>query len=370
MKIIVAPDKFKGSLTSFEVCKAISSGIKKANDKVDVLTFPMADGGDGFAAVMKYYLQTETIYCDTVDPLGRKISASYEWNAESKTAIIEMALASGLVLLNEEERNPLLTSAFGTGLLIKHAIDKGAVKIILGLGGSATNDAGTGILSALGFLFLDKDGLALNANGADLILIKKIIAPSSINDIKFQIASDVQNLLYGPKGAAYIYAPQKGADKEQVKLLDEGLKNFAAVIKDQRGKDVAIIPGSGAAGGIAAGLMVFYDTEIKKGIDMVIEAAKIDNELTGADLIITGEGKIDEQSNLGKVTGSISALAKKYSIPCIAVCGITDLDEKETTAMGFKKVIALKDQSISKEEAMKNAFYLLEEKATGILSLF
>jgi glycerate kinase len=370
MKIIIAPDKFKGSLTSFEVCRAISNGIKKADKEIDVSTFPMADGGDGFAAVMKYYVQTETIYCTTVDPLGQKISVSYEWNAESKTAIIETAVASGLVLLKEEERNPLLTSTLGTGLLIKLAIDKGATKIILGLGGSATNDGGTGILSALGFQFFDKDGLELKANGANLLLIKEIITPSSIADIKFQIASDVENLLYGLKGAAYIYAPQKGADKKQVELLDEGLKNFAAIIKHQTGKDVASVRGSGAAGGIAAGLLAFYDTEIKKGTDIVIEAAKIENKLTGVDLIITGEGKIDEQSSQGKVIGSISALAKKYDIPCIAVCGISDLDEMKTTTMGFKKVIALTDQSTRIEDAIKNAFQLLEEKAIRILSLF
>ena len=216
MKIIVAPDKFKGSLTSFEACRSISRGIKSANEKMVVSEFPMADGGDGFALVLKHYLKTDTINCDTVDPLGRKINASFQWHEKQKAAIIEMAVASGLVLLKEKERNPLFASSLGTGLLIKHAVDKGAKKIVLGLGGSATNDGGTGILSALGFQFADEKGDHLNASGENLLRIKKIIPPSVVAQVKFEIACDVHNVLYGPNGAAYIYAPQKGADDEQV----------------------------------------------------------------------------------------------------------------------------------------------------------
>lgn len=366
MKIIIAPDKFKGSLTTFDVCRAIASGIKKGISDVDIIEFPMADGGDGFASVLKYYLGTDTIHCNTVDPLGREINASYEWDNINRSAIIEMAVASGLVLLNEKERNPLFTSTYGTGLLIKDAIQKGANKIILGLGGSVTNDAGTGILSALGFQFIDKKGLSLKPTGENLLLIKKIIPPPSIPGIKFQIASDVQNVLFGPLGAAHVYAPQKGANHEQVELLDKGLRNFAAVVKDETGKDVAAFSGSGAAGGIAAGLMAFFEIQMKRGVEMIMEAGGVEGKFTGAGLIITGEGKIDNQSGEGKVVGHIAELAKRYTIPCIAFCGITDLKESDMKALGLKKVIPLKNEFVSQEEAMKNAFGMLQERAAGI----
>ncbi|MEJ0103003.1 MAG: glycerate kinase [Bacteroidota bacterium] len=257
MKIIIAPDKFKGSLTAFEVCTAIEAGIKTIDGNRDIFSFPMADGGDGFAAIMQYYLHTETIHCPAVDPLHRPIEASYQWNETTRTAIIEMAVTSGLVLLNDEERNPFLTSTYGTGLLIKDAIEKGAVKLLLGIGGSATNDGGTGILEALGFQLRDINGNLLTANGQNLLAIKKIIPPVLPN-IKFEIACDVQNVLYGINGASFVYAPQKGANEQQVKILDEGLHNLAGILLQQTGKDVADIPGTGAAGGIPASLMCFF----------------------------------------------------------------------------------------------------------------
>jgi glycerate 2-kinase len=368
MKIIVAPDKFKGSLTSFEACKAISDGIKTANKKAEVIELPMADGGDGFASVLEYYLKTETVYCETVDPLGLPVRAGYQWDAKTKTAIIEMAVASGLVLLKEEERNPLLTSTFGTGLLIKHAVEKGAKKIILGLGGSATNDGGTGVLSALGFQLIDGSGTYINASGENLLAIRKINRPSSFPPIEFEIACDVQNVLYGRQGAAYIYAPQKGANIRQVELLDKGLKNLADIIKEQTGRDISAIPGTGAAGGIAAGLLAFFDVGMKKGTEMIIEAGQIEKRIPGADLVITGEGKIDDQSGEGKVVGRIAALAKKYGVPCIGFCGITDLDEQAIGKLGLKKIIALQDGTVSNKEAMNNAGGLLKEKAKTVFN--
>lgn len=368
MKIIVAPDKFKGSLTSFEVCKAIRTGIKKYNQSIEVIEFPMADGGDGFATVMKHYLHTDTVYSDTVDPLGRDIAVSYQWNERDRTAIIEMAVASGLVLLEEKERNPLLTSTLGTGLLIKDAIEKGATKIILGLGGSATNDAGMGILSAMGFQFEDGNGDSLQASGGNLFNIKKINRPPFIPAIKFEIACDVQNVLYGQQGAAYVYAAQKGADSEQIKFLDRGLRNLAELIKEETGKDIAAIPGAGAAGGIAAGLLAFFDVEMKKGTELIIDAGKIEEQMTGTNLLITGEGKIDEQSSAGKVVGYMAALAKKYKIPCVAFCGELQLDEAGIKNLGLQKVIPIRDSSVNKEQAMKDAASLLEKKVAKVLT--
>ena len=368
MKIIIAPDKFKGSLTSFEVCKAISDGIKKTNEKNEIIEFPMADGGDGFASVLQHYLKTDTVICDTVDPLGRSITAFYQWDEKNKIASIEMAVASGLVLLKEKERNPLLTSTFGTGLLIKHAIEKGAAKIILGLGGSATNDGGTGILSALRFQFVNDKGVLLQASGENLLQIKKIITPSVLPPVKFEIACDVQNILCGPHGAAYVYAPQKGANKEQVELLDRGLRNLADVLNKKTGKDISNEPGTGAAGGIGAGLLTFFDVQMRKGIELIMEACKIEEQLTDADLLITGEGKIDEQSSSGKVVGHMTGLANKYGIPCIAICGSTELGEEAIKKLGLQKVIAIQDATINKEYSMHNAASLLEKRAASGLN--
>ena len=369
MKIIVAPDKFKGSLNSFEVCNAITTGIKRSGKSIEVLEFPMADGGDGFAIVMKHYLGTNTVYCDAVDPLGRSLAASYQWHEKEKVAIIEMAVASGLVLLKQEELDPMLTSTSGTGLIIKNAIERGAGKIILGLGGSATNDAGTGILSALGFQFVDANDKFLQASGGNLLNIRKIIRPSFTPRVKFEIASDVQNILYGPKGAAYVYAPQKGAGKEQVLMLDKGLQNFAAIIKRETGKDISAIPGTGAAGGIAAGLLPFFNVEMKKGIELIIDVSKIREALENADLVITGEGRIDEQSGEGKVVGYMAKLAGEYNISCIAICGILELGEVGIKTLGLQKAIPIiSNDSLSKEMAMKNARELLTEKTFEMLT--
>ncbi|MFT3932537.1 MAG: glycerate kinase [Chitinophagaceae bacterium] len=361
ISILIAPDKFKGSLTSFEVVKALSNGLQSAG--VVIKGFPFADGGDGFAAVMKYYLQTTTCTCDAVDPLHRKITVAYEWDEKNKTAIIEMAVASGLVLLKEAEKNPLKTSTLGTGMMIKDAIAKGAKKIILGLGGSATNDAGIGILSALGFQFYDAGENMLPACGSSLISIKKIIAPAILPDVKFEIACDVQNVLYGPNGAAYVYAPQKGADKEMVALLDSGLKNFAGVIEKSTGRTVASAAGAGAAGGIAAGLMAFFDVVLVKGVELVATASGIKKQLSFIDMIITGEGKIDNQSNEGKVTGYMAGLAKQYSIPCVAFCGIAALTKNESTAMGLNKIVSLAENESEVSYAIEHAAKLLQQKA-------
>ncbi|MCW3116468.1 MAG: hypothetical protein JWM28_550 [Chitinophagaceae bacterium] len=368
MKIIIAPDKFKGSLTAFEACKAITAGIKHVDKNTEAVSFPMADGGDGFASVMQYYLQTESISCVATDPLNRRINASYQWNEKTKTAIIEIAVTSGLVLLKDEERNPLLTSTCGTGLLIKDAIAKGATKIILGLGGSATNDGGTGILEALGFQLLDLNNNLLKANGENLSAIRKIISPP-LPAIKFEIACDVQNVLCGPNGASFIYAPQKGANAEQVKFLDDGLKSLATVLLQQTGKDVANIKGSGAAGGIAASLIPFFDVELKQGMDMILSVSNIEKEIKNAGLVITGEGKIDRQSLEGKVIGRIAALAYERNIPVMALCGKLELNGDDIKKAGLSSVFPI-GESLSVQERMDHAAKLLEQKTVEIIRNF
>jgi len=357
MMVVIAPDKFKGSLTSFEAGSAIAAGIRTVDPAAETFEFPMADGGDGFAAVMKHYLGTETLVSPTADPLHRRMTASFE--LKDNTAIIELASASGLVLLEEKERDPLKTSTFGTGLLIQAAIHAGAREIILGLGGSATNDAGAGILAALGFQFLDKTGSPVKACGGNLIHIHRIIPPAIPPDIKFTIACDVQNVLYGPEGAAHVYAPQKGAAPEVVTLLDQGLKHFAGLLK----KDVAGIPGTGAAGGIAAGLMGFFDVRLAKGVQLVMDSSGIKDKLPDADLVITGEGKIDRQTEYGKVVSEIALAAAQHHIPVIAFCGISEVDDARSLHLDTIRTIA--PQGMPPEISMARAKELLTTAAAA-----
>jgi glycerate kinase len=363
VKIIIAPDKFKGSLTSFEVCETVREGILESGLKAEILSFPMADGGDGFATVMGYYRKSETIDCITQDPLGRVIDAYWGWSASEKTAIIEMAVASGLVLLTKNEQNPLMTSTFGTGQLVMEALERGAEKIILGLGGSATNDAGMGILSALGFVFMDDHGNHLQPIGESLGKVNKIIPPTSISPLKFQIACDVQNVLYGKEGAAFVYAPQKGADESMVQLLDEGLRHFMNVLKKHTTKDIDHTPGTGAAGGIAAGLMTFFDVELKSGTELIIEASGIKKELKDARLMITGEGKIDQQTAEGKVVQHIARIANENKVPVIAFCGRLEADDKLLKKLFISNAISLSSQTASTEYAIAHAKELLKQSA-------
>lgn len=367
--IVIAPDKFKGSLTSIEACNAIKEGILEAENNIELLLFPMADGGDGFAEVMKYYLHTETQFAVTVDPLGRIISTSYEWNKKDLVAIIELASSSGLAILKKEERNPLVTSTFGTGMLILDAINLGAKKIILGIGGSATNDAGIGILAAMGFKILDEDDNILKPSGENLFLIKKIVPPAFLSSVKIEIACDVINTLHGPEGAAYIFSPQKGATREQVKKLDNGLRHFSKIIEQETGKNLSGIPGAGAAGGIAAGLMAYLNVSLVKGTELIINASSIKKFIDDADFIITGEGKLDTQSFGGKTISAITSIAKEKNIPVAALCGRLELTEAEWRQLGLSIAVEISDASIQEEESIRMAMALLKDKAKSIMPL-
>jgi glycerate kinase len=368
MKIIIAPDKFKGSLTAFEVCQSIGDGIRNIYPQCEIISLPMADGGDGFSSLIQYYLYTETVNCDTVDPLLRPTQANYQWDKKNNTAIIELAAASGLVLLKEKERNPLLTSTYGTGLLVKDAIKKGARNIILGIGGSATNDGGTGILSALGFRFLDENEQELIANGENLAAIKQIVVPL-LPTIAFEIACDVRNVLYGSDGASFIYAPQKGANPQQVEILDKGMMNLAEVLYRQTCRQIAHIPGSGAAGGIAASLLSFFDAKMMQGVDMIIDISGFKQLIQNTDLVITGEGRIDHQSLEGKVIGIIASLAHEKNVPVIAFCGKMDLNADQLQKTGLAAAYAI-GESVPLEESMKNAAILLTEKSKEVIKGF
>jgi len=360
MNIVIAIDKFKGSLTSFEAGTQIKSAIHATHPSYQVSLFPMADGGDGFVDVIKHYQKTKTVSVNTVDPINRKIKGNYQWDDNNQTAYIELAVASGLVLLKSKERNPLFTSTFGTGLLIKHAIKKGAKKVVLGLGGSATNDGGLGIAAALGFTFFDKYQNELAPVGASMINIRHIKKPSTIPKFEIEIACDVINPLYGKHGAAFVYGPQKGATPSQVIQLDKGLRSLANLILKETGKDISTLQGLGAAGGVSAMLCAYYDIKLVKGVDLVIQKSNILKAFKKADLLITGEGKIDEQSISGKVVGTLVDMAKIYKVPILLVAGACEMNFK--SELNNIPYITLKDKKVSTKMAMQNASAILKAK--------
>jgi glycerate kinase len=363
MNVVVAVDKFKGSLTSFEASSVIKSAILNVKPKYKVSTFPMADGGDGFGKVLKFYLKTKTVKVKTVDPIYRKIQGYYEWEGKSKTAIIELAVASGIVLLKKQELNPLLTSTFGTGILINHAIKKGAKRIILGLGGSATNDGGMGIAAALGFQFKDEMGNTLAPCGSALSRVRTIEKPSKRIAVSISIACDVNNPLFGKNGAAYIYAPQKGANSEQVKVLDKGLMNLSKIIEKDTSKNISKIPGAGAAGGVPALLNGYFNCTMMNGIDLVIKYSNIKKQLKKTNLLITGEGKIDNQSISGKVVGSLVEISNKNMVPVLLIAGISEISKKSPLIK--HPHIQLLDSDNNLFNAIKHAKKILFKKTKG-----
>lgn len=366
-RVFVAADKFKGSLNTFQACRHIANGIRLAVTGLEVHPFPIADGGDGFQQVMQHYLHTQTIYCDTLDPLHRPMRAGYQIDVKNKTAIIEVAVASGLVLLEQKERNPMYTSTLGTGILIKDAIDKGCETIILGLGGSATNDAGMGILQALGFVFLDADGSMLNACGESLAKIRAIELPETVHQVRFIIASDVQHVLHGQMGAAFVFAAQKGASEDMISDLDAGLVHFSNIIREQTGNDIDQAPGTGAAGGIAAGLMAFFPVEIHSGFDLVAKAGRMKLFMQSADLVITGEGRMDEQTLSGKVIAGVLAIAHEAGKPVMVCCGENTLDTALLKSKGVIATFTLAERSASIDDAMREAGSLLEATAAAAI---
>ena len=363
MKLLLIPDKFKGSLTASEVVEAISKGVRSVHPEAIIDSILASDGGEGFLDAIANYRDVERIETTTAGPLGRPVHAYYLWEEAGKAAYVEMAMCSGLELLEESERNPLHTSTWGTGLQIKNAIEKGARTIYLGIGGSATNDGGIGVAGAMGYQFLDASGNAVQHKGGELQKIRRILKPTeNYEGIKFIAVNDVNNPLYGEMGAAHVYAPQKGADPEIVRQLDNGLRNLAACVQRDVGMDSANLPGAGAAGGLAYGLNVFFDAEFISGTDFILDLAGLEERLTQnpPDLIITGEGRIDSQSLSGKLIQGVLEQGKAYDIPVLGVCGILDMDVSELYAEGFTGVIEIRDPERSLSYNMAHAAQLLE----------
>lgn len=334
MNILAAPDSFKGSLTALEVAENIQKGIRNFDERINVELLPMADGGEGTVQSLVDATNGEIIKKEVTGPLGKKVEAFYGILGDQKTAVIEMAAASGLPLVPKAKRNPLKTTTYGTGELILSALEHGVEQIIVGIGGSATNDAGVGMAQALGAEILDKNGKEVAFGGEHLNEIKEINLENldpRIKNTEILVACDVDNPLFGRNGAAYVYAPQKGADPYMVEQLDNNLRKFNEIVKEELNKNINEIPGAGAAGGLGAGLVAFLDAELKAGIDIILELMNFEKKLENIDLVITGEGMLDGQSINGKTPIGVARKAKEKGIAVIAIAG--------TLGIGVEKVL-------------------------------
>lgn len=357
MKIVLAPDKFKGSVTGIEFCDAVAEGIRRVNSEVEIVKIPLADGGDGTFEILNFHLQGETIFTKVKDPLFREIKASYLFLDSTKTAFIEMAQASGLNLLTKQEQNCFFTTTFGTGELIKDAIEKGATTIVLGIGGSATTDCGIGMATALGFRFLDaldKEVIPIGKNLQKIMRIDSSNVLKNLNKISFKIACDVTNPLYGKEGAAFVYGPQKGANSEEIIIMDKGLENMSALFLEHFNINLQKIKGTGAAGGLGAGGYVFLHAELISGIELIKELVHFETQIQNADWIITGEGKLDKQTLSGKTIQGVLSSAKKQKIPVAAFCGKIDLSPKELKPLGISYAASTFEKAKNLGDSMLN----------------
>lgn len=353
MKILLCPDKFKGSLSAQEVCDSLSKGLMDGSNNVHLIHHPMADGGDGSIDILKPLLNLVEVKISTVDPLGRPIEAKY-YHSED-TAYIELAEASGIILLETSELNPLVTSTIGTGLMIKDAIDRGFNKIFLFIGGSATNDAGIGIANALGIDFLNENEEPLKPIGINLGKIKSIKnnSPYNFQNIEIRVLCDVTNPMFGPEGAAYIYGPQKGATPEDVFILDMGLRNYAKRLEAQHEVYISEQPGIGAAGAVGASLVGLLNARLENGFQMLASITQLESAIKNAELVITGEGKIDATSFQGKVVGNVLSLCKQYNKSCGIVCGM--MEESQVIGMNLKFKKSIISLAGDLDESMKNS---------------
>ncbi|WP_072968489.1 glycerate kinase [Thermoanaerobacter uzonensis] len=371
MKILIAPDKFKGSLSAFEVANNIEKGILKVFPKAVIEKVPMADGGEGTVESLVDATGGKIIKTNVKDPLFRDIESFYGILGDGKTAVIEMAAASGLYLLKDYERNPMITTTYGTGQLIKHALDKGCRKFIIAIGGSATNDGGTGMATALGVKFYDKDGREIGLGGGELSKIYSIDISNldeRLKECEFIVACDVANPLIGENGASRVYGPQKGATKEMVEVLDKNLEHYGELLEKYFNKKIIDVEGSGAAGGLAAGLMAFLNAQLKSGIEIIIETLKLEEKIKEADIVISGEGKIDFQTAFGKTISGIAKLCKKYNKPLIVIAGTVE-DIEKLYEIGVSSIFSTMEKPMSLEDAIKNAPTLLEKSTERIFRL-
>ena len=372
MKIVIAPDSFKECISAKEACIAIQKGFEKIFEEGEYILVPMADGGEGTTEALVDSTDGAIYKVETTNPIGEKRISKFGILGDGKTAIIEMAQASGLELISKEKRNPMVTTTYGTGELIKSALDKNIETILIGIGGSATNDGGAGMIQALGGKLLDKDGKEIGFGGGELAKLHKIDLSNldeRLKKVKIIVACDVDNPLTGERGASYIFGKQKGGTPEMLKILDNNLKHFAKIIKKDLGVDIETISGSGAAGGLGGGLMGFLSAELKKGIDIVIEYSKLEEKIQGADLVITGEGSIDSQTRFGKTPYGVAKVAKKYNIPVIALAGNVGKDVDILYDYGFNAIFPILPRVETLEEALLQGKENLEKTSENIARL-
>ncbi len=372
MKVAVAIDSFKGSLTTYEASNAVLLGIKRAFPSADVLLFPIADGGEGSAEVIVGANAGTWKKVWVKDPLGRKIEARYGLLRQKRTAIIEIAAAAGITLITAEERNPMFTTTYGVGELIKDAVAEGCNSFIIGLGGSATNDGGIGMLSALGFEFLDERGAPVPFGAEGLSKIKKIKADNALpalRDCHFLVACDVQNPLCGENGCSAVYGPQKGADEKTVFFMDEAMERFAIHTKELYPSSDGNTPGCGAAGGLGFAFTCYLQGKLQSGIELILSQIDIEEVLPSVDIVVTGEGRLDGQSYMGKVPVGVAKLAKKYGKPVLSFSGGVTDDAKICNQWGIDAFFPIVKGPCSLQEAMENASKNLTDTTEQVFRL-
>jgi len=371
LRILIASDSFKGSMTSQEVGAAITTGILRACPEAEITVIPMADGGEGTVQALIAATGGELLIAEVNGPLGTPVKARFGLLAD-RTAVLEMAEASGLTLVPDELRNPMITTTYGTGELILKALDFGARRIIIGIGGSATNDGGAGMAQALGVSFKDINGQELPFGGGSLDLLAEIDMSGLDHRIKKTpviVACDVKNPLCGPNGASAIYGPQKGASAYTAKLLDANLCHYAQIIARELNIDVLDIPGAGAAGGLGAGLIAFAGAELRPGVESVLDTVNLDDYLVKADLVITGEGRLDNQTAFGKVPVGVAKRAAAFGVPVIAFTGEIGPEAHQVFEFGINSAVTLVNGPISLQQAMENAPDLLADAALRTMKL-
>lgn len=356
-KYVVAPDSFKESMTAKEVCDAMEKGIKEADSAAEVIKVPMADGGEGTVDSLVDATQGQRVIVEVTGPLGNKISAYYGILGNGTTAVIEMAKASGLEIVEKKKRNPMITTTFGTGELIRDALDHNVKEIIIGLGGSSTNDGGSGMAQALGAKLLDQNNHQIPFGGGNLDKLDKIDISnldSRLQDVKIILASDVTNPLIGKDGASRVFGPQKGATPEMVEKLENNLQHYAKIVKRDLNKEVALVSGAGAVGGLGAGLIAFTTCEMRRGVDLAIEVTKLEEKIRDADYVFTGEGGTDFQTKFGKTPYGVAKLGKKYHKPVISLAGYLGEGIDSLYSEGFTAIFGIIPGACDLSTALKN----------------
>lgn len=365
MKVVVAIDSLKGSLSSVDAGNAIKEGVLEVCPDAEVVVKPLADGGEGTIEALVQGMKGIEYKIEVHGPLGKKVTASYGIIEEGeKTAIIEMAQAAGITLVSKQERNPLYTTTYGVGEIIKDAIHRGCRKFIVGIGGSATNDAGVGMIQALGYKLYDVDGNLLGLGGQILDKIHRIDQTEALKELSecsFKVACDVDNLLYGKNGASYIYGPQKGATEEIIKILDNGLINLSKVVNNTYENT----PGAGAAGGLGYGFMTFLGGKLESGIDIILKEINLEEDIKDADVVVTGEGRLDAQTIMGKAPIGVAKLAKKYSKKVIALGGSLTNDAYKVNEHGIDAVFSIVNEPMTLEKAMESEVAKFNLKMTA-----